>query len=217
MSNFGFSDLEISRNLEGMVSASHDHSRMPKKWRIAASTVSLGLLVGAVAGPVVLAEPAHAVSHWSGGGVTISGKQWLRGKGVSVYRSRQCTELAFRMYAQKGWGRLYNIYGMQTKRVYDGKLTFHRNGSGYKPVPGDVLVELGGSYQHVAVVNRVTKGKIYTVEQNATASGRHVYSWNGRTAKGAYGPRHVGGFIHSKKNPFGKPAKKPTKKPAKSA
>ncbi len=148
--------------------------------------------------------PQSRVSHFSGGGTTIHGKKWLKGKGVNVYRSRQCTELASRLYAQKGWGSLNNIYGMRTNRVYDKKLTFHRNGSGYVPVPGDVLVELGGSYQHVAVVNKVTKKGIHTVEQNAMPNGRHYYPFKGngpkKKAYGAFGVRHVGGFIHSKKN-----------------
>ncbi len=90
---------------------------------------------------------------------------------------------------------------MRSGRVYGGKLTFHRNGSGYVPVPGDVLVELGGSYQHVAVVNRVTKKGIHTVEQNAMPNGRHYYPIKGKKVYGAFGVRHVGGFIHSKKNP----------------
>lgn len=143
--------------------------------------------------------PTNRVSHFSGGGVTVRGKKWMQGKGVNVYRSRQCTELASRLYAKKGWGTLNNIYGMSSKRSY-GNLRFHRNGSGYKPVPGDVLVELGGPYQHVAVVHKVKKKKILTMEQNATANGRHTYRWKGKKAFGAYGPRHVGGFIHSKKN-----------------
>lgn len=105
------------------------------------------------------------------------------------------------MYTAKRWGNLSDIYNTRHGRPYDhGKLTFHRNNSGYVPVPGDVLVELGGSYQHVAVVDRVAGNAIYTVEQNATPSGRHNYRWNGKYATGAYGPRRVGGFIHSIKN-----------------
>lgn len=146
------------------------------------------------------------VQHFQGGGVTVSGRKWLQGKGVAVIRSRQCTDLATRLYAQKHWGSLNNIYGMKQGRRYGGgTIGFHRNGSGYVPVPGDVLVELGGSYQHVAVVDHVKKGKIFTFEQNAVPSGRHIYRWNGKTAKGAYGPRHVGGFIHSSKNRFKNP------------
>ena len=143
--------------------------------------------------------PTNRVSHFRGGGVTVRGRKWMGSKGVNVYRSRQCTELASRLYAKKDWGQLTNIYGMRSNRSY-GKLRFHRNGSGYKPVPGDVVVELGGSYQHVAVVHKVKKNKIKTMEQNATPSGRHTYKWKGKKAYGAYGPRHVGGFIHSKKN-----------------
>jgi hypothetical protein len=149
--------------------------------------------------PTTNVTPTNRVSHFSGGGVTVRGNKWMGGKGVNVYRSRQCTELASRLYAKKGWGQLTNIYGMRSNRSY-GKLRFHRNGSGYKPVPGDVLVELGGSYQHVAVVHKVKKKKIQTMEQNATPNGRHTYTWKKNKAYGAYGPRHVGGFIHSSKN-----------------
>lgn len=149
------------------------------------------------------------------GGAMISGRRWLGGRGVDVLRGRQCTELATRLYRARGWGSLTNVYGMRPGRVYDRKLVFHRNGSGYVPVPGDVLVELGGSYQHVAVVNQVTRKAIHTVEQNAVPSGRHVYGWNGKRAVGAYGPRHVGGFIHSVRNPYGKNAARPAGKPGK--
>ena len=142
---------------------------------------------------------ANRVSHFSGGGVTVRGNKWMGGNGVNVYRGRQCTELASRLYAKKGWGTLNNIYKMRSNRSY-GKLKFHRNGSGYKPVPGDVVVELGGSYQHVAVVHKVKKKKIKTMEQNAVPNGRHTYKWKKGKAYGAYGPRHVGGFIHSSKN-----------------
>lgn len=166
--------------------------------------VGLAAATASVSNQSVHSAPEARISHYSGGGTTIRGSKWLKGKGVNVYRSRQCTELASRLYAKKRWGSLNNIYGMRTNRVYDGKLTFHRNGSGYTPVPGDVLVELGGSYQHVAVVNKVTKKGISTIEQNAMPSGHHYYPFKGKgknqKAYGAFGPRHVGGFIHSKKN-----------------
>ena len=121
---------------------------------VLAPTMGAGAAAAAVPGSEqsIQSAPESRISHYSGGGVTIRGSKWLGGKGVNVIRSRQCTELATRLYAKKGWGSLNNIYGMRTNRVYGGKLTFHRNGSGYVPVPGDVLVELGGSYQHVAVV-----------------------------------------------------------------
>jgi len=156
--------------------------------------------------PVIVGtSPASASTTRYGSyyGATLSGSKWLKGHGVPVLRGRQCVELATRLYSKKGWGSLNNIYGLRSGHTYSGgKIKFHPNGSGYQPVPGDVLVELGGSYQHVAVVNKVTKHRIYTMEQNAAANGRHIYTWNGKRAKGAYGPRHVGGFIHSKKNKY---------------
>lgn len=159
--------------------------------------------------PIAFSPASQPASR--AGGAMISGRRWLGGKGVDVLRGRQCTELATRLYGARRWGSLNNIYGMRPGRVYDRKLVFHRNGSGYLPVPGDVLVELGGSYQHVAVVNQVTRKAIHTVEQNAVPSGRHLYGWNGKRAVGAYGPRHVGGFIHSLRNPYGKDSARPGK------
>lgn len=79
-------------------------------------------------------------------------------------------------------------------------VAFHRNGSGYVPVPGDVVVEGGASYGHVSVVDSVKHGKIVTVEENASPSGWHTYSWSGKKASGAYSGREVTGFVHSPKN-----------------
>ena len=160
-----------------------------------------GLATVLLSAPLAVAgTPATAVSHWSGGGTTISGNTWLRGKGVTVYRSRQCTELATRLYAKRGWGSLNNIY---SKRPSHRKITFRKSGRGYRPVPGDVVVEGGGSYGHVAVVRKVKKRTIFAVEQNAAPSGRKTYHLRGKKlrATGAYGTRHVTGFLTSKKNP----------------
>lgn len=162
----------------------------------------------AVLAPAALGSQEAAATSRSSGAM-VSGHSWLKGRGVDAVRGRQCVELATRLYGRNRWGSLNNIYGLRSGRVYDHKIRFYRNGSGYVPVAGDVLVELGGSYQHVAVVDRVTRKAIFTVEQNAAASGRHAYGWNGRTARGAYGPRHVGGFIHSSRNRLDAPVAKP--------
>ena len=77
----------------------------------------------------------------------------------------------------------------------------HANGGGYVPVPGDLIVENGTSsnaYGHVAVVDRVSGGSVYAVEQNAGASGRHTYSLSGSTLSGGYGS--VRGVLHSPSN-----------------
>lgn len=153
--------------------------------------------------PTSAAAVAAYPQHYRSSGVTISGKKWLDGKGVNVYRSRMCGELAVRLYAAKGWGSIRAGYaGVQTLPRYSSGVKFHRNGSGYVPVPGDIVVESGGAYGHVAIVDRVTKNKVITVEQNASPSGWHTYSWNAKrtSASGAYGARHVSGFVHSPKN-----------------
>lgn len=167
--------------------------------------MSLTAVLPLAAVNVVAPAPTAAVSHWSGGGVTISGASWLGGKGVNVYRSRQCTELAVRLYASKGWGSLNNIY---SSRPSDRRVTFFPSGRGYRPVPGDVVLEAGGSYGHVAVVTRVSGNAVFTVEQNAAPNGRKTYTLRGKKLKafGAYSNRYVKGFLHSKKNPAGKPA-----------
>lgn len=159
---------------------------------------------GASAIPTVSSDAAEArVSHWGGSGTTVRGSKWLSGRGVNVYRHRQCTELASRLYAKRGWGHIPSFYGMKPGKKY-GPVTFRRNGSGYVPKPGDVVVEKGGSYGHVAVVTKVTKKRVVTVEQNAAANGRHVYPRRGKkgtTVVGAYGPRKVAGYITSARNP----------------
>ncbi|MFZ1362606.1 MAG: CHAP domain-containing protein [Candidatus Nanopelagicales bacterium] len=194
-------------------------NKMSRGMRFALIATMLSLV--AVITPAILqtnGSSAEAVSHFSGGGVTVKGKKWLDGKGVNVIRSRQCTELASRLYRTRGWGHITNFYGMKHNRK-SGALMYKRNGS-YVPVPGDVLVEKGGSsYNHVAVVYRVKGNKIYTYEQNATANGKHVYGWNKKKKKatGAYRNRHVGGFITSTKNPYNAVAKQKAAAKAKAA
>ncbi|MEI8081587.1 MAG: CHAP domain-containing protein [Actinomycetes bacterium] len=175
---------------------------------LVASTVLVPAALTTSSAQAATADPGAALSQrafypqlYSGGGVTVAGTKWLGGKGVSVYRSRGCGELPARLYAVKGWGRIQIGYaGAKTIGRYSLGVTFHRNGSGYVPVPGDVVVEGNSSFGHVAVVDRVTRGKIVTVEENGNASGWHIYSWRGKHASGAYGGNQVTGFVHSPKN-----------------
>lgn len=135
---------------------------------------------------------------------SLPAKSWLGGKGVRVIRSRQCGELAVRLYSKKGWGAVRSSRTGGSESIPEGSpsLRFHRNGRGYLPVPGDIVVEKGGNrrYGHVAVVDRVVGKRIITVEQNANPSGWHVYRFRGKTAVGAYNGRFVRGFVHSPKN-----------------
>lgn len=196
-------------NRQDQQQGSHVTGKRSSAARPAVITGATALMAAvAVLAPAVIGTQEAAATSRSSGAI-ISGHRWLKGRGVDVLRGRQCVELATRLYGRNHWGSLNNIYGLRAGHVYDHKIRFYRNGSGYVPVPGDVLVELGGSYQHVAVVDHVTRKAIFTVEQNATPSGRHTYGWNGRTARGAYGPRHVGGFIHSSRNHSDGPGAKP--------
>lgn len=135
---------------------------------------------------------------------SLPAKSWLDGRGVRVIRSRQCGELPVRLYAKKGWGAVRSSRTGGSESIPEGSpsLRFHRNGRGYVPVPGDIVIEKGGSrrYGHVAVVDRVVGKRIITVEQNANPSGWHVYRFRGKTAVGAYNGRYVRGFVHSPKN-----------------
>lgn len=146
-----------------------------------------------------ITSPGQSVNHWSSSDVTVKSSSWLDGKGVQVYRSRQCVELATRLYTAKNWGTLNNIY---SSRPADKKIVFKKNSKGHVPVSGDVILESGGSYGHVAVVDKVKGKQIHAVEQNAAASGRKIYVMKGesRTITGAYSGRSVKGFLHSKVN-----------------
>ena len=62
----------------------------------------------------------------------------------------QCVELAARLYAVKGWGRVYadggaaaGVYRYGAQYIPEGSpnLQFHPNNSGYLPVPGDLIIE----------------------------------------------------------------------------
>ena len=60
--------------------------------------------------------------------------------------------------------------------------SFHRNGSGYLPVPGDLIIEsYPGGWGHVSVVDHTVGNAVYAVEQNASANGRHTYTLTGST------------------------------------
>ncbi len=164
------------------------------------NTVATTLLSATALAGLAIATPAPAsAGSNSSGGATISGKSWLKGKGVPVFRSRTCVDVATRLYSAKGWGSLNNIY---SKNPPDKRIQFIRPGIGYRPVPGDVVIEGGGSYGHIGVVDRVVGNRIHTVEQNASAGGRKTYTLRGPKlrAYGAYGSRYVQGFLHAKKN-----------------
>src|SRR5438270_9749773 len=176
----------------------------------------LGAGIAALAVALLLASPASA-------GVVVPGRAWLSGRGVDVcYPSTgscpdgpaggvpsapyQCVELAQRRYTRIGWypglfsgvSSAYQIYGWAP----GAGMSAHRNGSGYVPVPGDMIISgpsAAVSAGHVAIVDRVdiSAGLVHAVEQNANPSGRSTYRLRGSrlSRPGPYG--NIIGVVHS--------------------
>ncbi len=189
------------------------------------AVVSAAILAGTFV--VVSAGPASATQACSF--VQVSAGQWLGGGGVNVHSNGpnqgsgvnscaglstanraiqdgfgwQCVELAARLYYVKGWGVVYAAGNGGARYIPEGSgaLEFHANGSGYVPVPGDLVIEDGSVAGHVGVIDTVTTTSINTVEQNGNLSGRRTYSFSGSTITGGSGTGSVRGFEHSPKNP----------------
>jgi hypothetical protein len=185
-------------------------------------------LAAGVAGTAQAAAPPCgtvilAGSSWLGGsGVNVHSNGQYQGTGNScgnrgaISQSNpsvqdgyawQCVELATRLYYVKGWGAVRadggagaGTYRYGAKYIPEGSpsLTFHTNGSGYVPVPGDLIIFNGTStngYGHVAVVDSVAGGKVNDVEENASTDGRGNLTISGSTISG-----NVRGVEHSPSN-----------------
>lgn len=161
------------------------------------------------------------------GAVILPGSAWLGGGGVDVHYNVhvngstascgtqsianpavqyggawQCIELAARLYYVKGWGQVYAGKNGGAQYIPEGSpnLQFYANGSGYVPVPGDLVVEWGGTWGHVTIVEAITPGSIETVEQNVGVNARHSYPFVNGFATGGYAAKGVRGFMHSPAN-----------------
>ncbi len=169
------------------------------------------------------------------GTVLVSGSDWLGGAGVDVFSNGligcyndcetltpygiayQCVELVERLIMSKGWsprvwGDAHQIYDNASQQHFDK----HANGTGYTPVPGDIIVWHGGyqGYGHVAVVEWVGDGRIGWVEQNNTASGRGNGILGPGGALGNNGQLVTTGFLHAKANGAPPPPPPPPPPPA---
>jgi hypothetical protein len=114
-----------------------------------------------------------------------------------------------RLLVSKGWstkigGNATDFWSNASKVDFD----LYTNGSGYVPVPGDIIVWGGtgdiGKYGHVQVVDSVSGSTIHAVQQNSSsgaridipitaAGGIASRSWPGNT-------EYVKGYLHAKKN-----------------
>jgi hypothetical protein len=148
------------------------------------------------------------------GAILIPGGAWLDGHGVNVYSDGadggsgyyQCVELINRLittlhWSPVIWGNANQIYG-DASTTYFNK---YPNGSGYKPVPGDIVVWGGGygGYGHVQFVNANNGSSLTVVEQNAAPSG---YNVDPISSSGNIAPRngyYVEGFLHAKADTIG--------------
>ena len=193
-------------------------------WVLTLTVVLLGMLVitPAPAQAATCSAVEVAADSWLGGaGVLVHSNGTDQGTGTSCAGLStanpsvqdgygwQCVELAARLYTVKGWGRVYADggaaagsfrYGAEYIPEGSPELTFHRNGSGYLPVPGDLIIEAyPEGWGHVSVVDHTVGSTVSAVEQNATANGRHTYTLTGSTLSGQYGGS-IRGVVHAPLN-----------------
>ncbi|MBS2018795.1 MAG: CHAP domain-containing protein [Deltaproteobacteria bacterium] len=89
----------------------------------------------------------------------------------------QCVELANRwltegLRAPRIRGHAKEMCGNADRRAYD--VHWKRDGDGYEPVPGDLLVWDGSTYGHVGVVSDVSSRTIVVANQNFGSGGRQT-------------------------------------------
>ena len=173
--------------------------------------------------------------------VEVPGSAWLFGHGVPVCgpvgspcpgvtpapgegpNNWQCVELAARLYETQGWvpRNIYvnNAYQMGNSAWANSYgLEFHPNGSGYIPVPGDLIITnedsaIGDYAGHVAVVSDPydpSKGQIPVVEEHYSPTGRATYQISGSTITRSGDPRQILGTIHGPANQYANTAATPT-------
>lgn len=179
-----------------------------------------GLTTGGGAGAPTGPWPAF-------GDVLVAGKDWLGGGGVDVMSNGkigcqngcnsltpygiayQCVELINRFLVTKGWssriwGNAHEIYENAPADKFDK----HPNGSGYTPIPGDILVWDAGD-GHVAIVESVVDGHVNWVEQNNSSTGRNSAPLGPNGTLPKLNRLVPDGVLHAKANVPPKPESQP--------
>jgi hypothetical protein len=121
----------------------------------------------------------------------------------------QCVELIERFVNLAGFyhgiipapGNAQSMFGAADSRYFEK----FRNGGGYRPVPGDIVVYKGHSFGHVAIVESENrrKGTVGVLEQNVLdEDGRGVNVFHGKTLypNPSWTGFSVIGFLHAKAN-----------------
>lgn len=181
----------------------------------------------ATASPVVaIVSPCPAY-----GTVLIPGSMWLGGLGVDVMSNGgtgpscydtgsdhrwQCGELVNRFLAVRRWGPAIpgnagGFYANASGTAFDK----HPIGSGYLPVPGDIVVWSGGAggFGHVAIVVGDAGGRLTVVEQNSTITGYGSFPIAATGSIGPAGGLTPVGYLHAKANPNQPPPPPPSSTP----
>lgn len=185
-----------------------------------------------------LSAPIDATAASSFSQLLIRGSQWLGGHGVDVYSNGtnpsyfsgqsnylrgiytgvrwQCVELAQRLYTDRGWHR--GSFGVQyAYQIYDRApalgMKVYPNGSGYVPLPGDLIVvgkSASSTAGHVVVVDAVYPDRIAVIEQNwgYEQTGRGYFVRRGATV--SRGSLPIRGFVHDPDNRPTGPTPPPT-------
>jgi hypothetical protein len=148
-----------------------------------------------------------------GNGVNVYSNYDALGKEYAVGIRWQCVELVQRLYNVRGWFKghfgvsyAYQIYDVASR---NGMMCYP-DGSGYVPVPGDMIIWNPVPGQkiaagHVAVVNRVDSDHIYICEQNFNHSGKAILNRSGTNGSrlmrvDGWGKGCIRGIVHDPDN-----------------
>jgi hypothetical protein len=118
----------------------------------------------------------------------------------------QCVELIERFLNLVGWykgvlpapdGTAASMYDAAPASVF----VKHPNGSGYRPVPGDIVVYKGHQFGHIAIVESDDGNAVGVLEQNVLdENGRGTNQFVGNKLKAAWAGFSIIGFLHAKAN-----------------
>ena len=130
------------------------------------------------------------------------------GQSINTGVKWQCVELPQRLYTERGWHKGVFPGVAVAADIWNVALSMgmeqHPNGSGYVPVPGDMIIHgtaVNGGTGHVSVVDYVDSNNVHIVEQNVSTSGQATYSRsgpNGSTLSRSLG--NILGVVHSLNN-----------------
>lgn len=148
------------------------------------------------------------------GDIILEGDSWLQGEGVDVYQNSsdfsgkyQCVELVQRLYQEKGWGIVRTADG-GAKSIPEGSpgLECYKPGTGYEPVPGDLIIEgptsINGGYGHVSVVDYIEGNVINAIEQNGARDAKVSYTYNDSNYRSSGVRGEILAILHAPKNTF---------------